>query len=272
MSPDPYHLLGAMLVSAVLLSLGALAGFFVGQRISFSQPVAVVPQPPAAGQILAIELDRCVSGGHDLAKQSAALAQAARSLATPLPAAIIAAIERLGETTRHLVLRLDQIQTAQASRPATAPALARLAEPVSLSLPGATKSSLTPAEICVFTGQTEALEERGAPRSQRHPYDCVQRLAEWNEGDPLPLPANMIEVRCHDISVEGISFFLPEKPGFELAVISLGQAANGALMAIEVRHSKVVFMHGAVQHLVGCRFVKRVDSGDAGQSIALARA
>src|SRR5687767_10167169 len=66
------YLLGAALLAAILLSVGALAGFCVGQRVAAasSQPVKAAPTPT---RILAFDLDRCLADGHDIARQSASL-------------------------------------------------------------------------------------------------------------------------------------------------------------------------------------------------------
>lgn len=268
--PELSYLLGAALLSALLLSLGALAGFWAGQRILVRRQPATTTTP-IVSQMLAFDLDRCLTGGFDVAKQTATLMEVARTQATPVPATIVNAIQKLGDTTQRLVQQLDQMQRAQAVRPTPTEAKQPIPLPSPardcLPLPLEIKSSLTREEISVFTGQPELNETRPTPHSQRHPYECSQYVAPWNEGDPIPLLENMFKVRCHDISIEGISFFLPDRPGFDLAVISLGNQLNPTLMVIEIRHSKVVFMKGDVQHLVGCRFVRRVEHDSARRAI-----
>lgn len=111
----------------------------------------------------------------------------------------------------------------------------------------------------------EASEESVAKR--RYPYDCTQRVTPWYDGDDAVNTADADSVRSHDISVDGVSFFWPGKPVFPKLLISLGSGNERVLMAAEVCNSKNVFMHDEVQHLVGCRFLRRVEQGDAALTV-----
>ena len=102
----------------------------------------------------------------------------------------------------------------------------------------------------------EALADQEA---RRYPYDCVQQMAPWHDGRPLPKIDQLTPVRCHDISVSGISFLWPDKPKFDTVVISVGTGSEMVFMAAEVRHYRAVYMHEQVSHLVGCRFIRRLD-------------
>jgi hypothetical protein len=255
MPAELQYLLAMALISVTLISVGALAGLYVGQRLAESKQIPPPPEPIRVRN-LAIGLDRCLTGGHDIARQSAALLEAFRTQATPTKPAILAALERLDESTHRLVQQIDRLQQLQAASPSKQPAEAEADAGSFLALRAGNDPKLSSAEISNFTGQPEA--GAGPELRTRHAYDCYQRLAPWNDGDPLPTPDEMISVRCHDLSVEGISFFLLESPTFDLAVISLGQN-TGVMMVIEVRHSKAVYMHGQLQHLVGCRFVRRIE-------------
>ena len=115
---------------------------------------------------------------------------------------------------------------------------------------------LSAEEVHQFTALTgEPTETSSAKR--RYPYDCYQQV--------LPLHVNSCAVdlrqartvRCHDISVHGISFFWPEEPEFNRLVISLGTDENPVHMLADVMQSKTVYVHDEIRTLVGCRFTGR---------------
>jgi hypothetical protein len=66
-------------------------------------------------------------------------------------------------------------------------------------------------------------------------------------------------VRCHDVSVEGISFFWPREPDFEKVIITVGQGDDRKRLAAQVMYSKAVFMHEEFKYVIGCRFLKRLE-------------
>lgn len=291
MSPESSHLLWAVAATTVLLGLGAVAGYYAGMQVVVGRnrvASAIGTSHSATYWSLLNDIDRCTTNGIMAAEQGKELVALGRKQTEPLAAELSAAIEQLAATTRNLAKGLREMQSAaRADKPTKqgsariehdqlrSAAASRTAEPrpspllrqadaslpkACVPLPGIDESALTSAEICEFTGAqaTATIEDR---RKQRHPYDCLQKLSPCFEpGVSLP-PTEMVSVRCHDISVEGISFFWPHQPDFDMAIISLGD--GNVLMSIEIRQSKAVFMHGEVQYLVGCRFLKRVDSNVA---------
>ena len=95
---------------------------------------------------------------------------------------------------------------------------------------------------------------------RRYAYEAFQTVVPLETADALAAPELAQSVRCHDLSVQGISFFWPDEPDFEHLVISLGTAENPLWMRAEVVQSKAVYMHQDVQTLVGCRFTERYKS------------
>ncbi len=73
----------------------------------------------------------------------------------------------------------------------------------------------------------------------------------------LPTRQMFREVRCHNISKGGVSFFLPRPPVFELAVIEVGNRPITEYHLIQLVHY-VEHVDAKKQYLVGCRFVKQV--------------
>jgi len=95
--------------------------------------------------------------------------------------------------------------------------------------------------------------------SKRYPYDCLQRCVPWCEDEPSPAPHLIKTVRCHEISVSGISFFWPDEPEFSKVVISIGSRDKQVFMVAEVREHKAVYKHQQVAYLVSCQFVRRLE-------------
>lgn len=292
MTPDSSDLLWAAGATTVLLGLGAWAGYYAGTQASIGRSRTVSPEATSHSPTywsLLENIDRCATHGFKVAKQGSDLVSLGRAQAVPLGTELSAAIERLSATTHNLANGLREMQTAAraaksakhgSNQPGSA-VVPRAAEShdatllrrragasapeVSLSLRGISPSALTSDEICELTGAHAATMIEDSHK-QRHPYDCFQQLAPCYDPAAVPSPAQMVRVRCHDISVEGISFFWPQQPDFDMATISLGD--GNVLMSIEVRQSKAVFMHDEVQYLVGCRFLKRVNSTGAKESSA----
>jgi hypothetical protein len=138
MPAELQYVLAMALISVTLISVGALAGLYVGQRLAESkQPLP--PPKPVAVRSLAIGLDRCLTEGHDVARQTAALLAAFRAQA-PSPPVILAAIERLGESTQKLVQQIDRLQRLQADGSSRAAPAAELDAGPSI-------------KVCVFVGR-----------------------------------------------------------------------------------------------------------------------
>jgi hypothetical protein len=95
-------------------------------------------------------------------------------------------------------------------------------------------------------------------KKKKRKYEARQviyRFYETEEGRALAPAAT---VRCHDLGVEGVSFFWPKAPDFETFVIALGTPEKPLYMLGEVMSSKAVVMHSEACYLVGCRFRSRL--------------
>jgi len=121
-------------------------------------------------------------------------------------------------------------------------------------------SDLSARELGQFTEVEEReMESHGDADRRRYGYDCLQRVVPWDDPQgPLPSVEASVVVRCHDISMQGVSFFWPEEPDFEHLLISLGHDDELVFMAAKVVHCKPVYMHGEWTVMVSCRFTKRM--------------
>jgi|SRR5580658_1754844 hypothetical protein len=90
----------------------------------------------------------------------------------------------------------------------------------------------------------------------RWPFREIQWLGPYGSWG-LPKKHMFFEVRCHDLSQGGISFFLPRPPASEFAVIGLGKKPNLVYYMVQMTNCNE-FPGEKKQYLVGCRFVQRV--------------
>lgn len=119
-------------------------------------------------------------------------------------------------------------------------------------------------------------------RSMRNAFGSVQKIAP-RSGPRLPEDHEFVEVRCHDLTQAGFSFFLPTRPEFSTLVAAFGTPPELIYMAAEVRHCESVLLYpsGIVERvhgeaartsyqsvdgetatpmiLVGCRFTERLE-------------
>jgi hypothetical protein len=93
--------------------------------------------------------------------------------------------------------------------------------------------------------------------SDRWPFAEIQLLGPYGPWG-LPKMHMFCEVRCHDLSQGGISFFLPRPPAFEFAVIGLGKRPKITYLLIRLTHCRE-HIDVKKQYLVGCRFLQRVE-------------
>lgn len=112
------------------------------------------------------------------------------------------------------------------------------------------------SKTCEEAGATEPKDERRT--SDRSAYPAYQPLAPYGEWG-LPKRHMFCEVRCHDISCGGISFFLARPPAFRFAVIGLGKSPNLNYFLIRAIHC-VEYTGEKKEYLVGCCFLQRVKS------------
>lgn len=110
-------------------------------------------------------------------------------------------------------------------------------------------------------------------RQRREPFPTVQRIAPRRE-QRTPDESDFIEVVCHDLTRGGFSFFLPDKPDFDLLVAAFSGAAGVIYAGAEVVRYEGVLTNasGLVRRvasrpidrdakpmvLVRCRFTERL--------------
>jgi len=106
---------------------------------------------------------------------------------------------------------------------------------------------------CGSESVSNAVERRTA---HRWPFPAVQLLGPCGSWG-LPKRHMFVEVRCHDLSQGGISFFLPRPPTFESAVMGLGKQSNIAYYLVKLIHFHE-HIGATKQYLIGCQFLERV--------------
>jgi len=253
----------AMIATTLLLAFGAVAGYWAG----------VAQYAP-----MLAHLEGCIDSGERTAKYGevvSALAQADDRL----PEAMSSAIQRMVSSTKELGAQLHQLRSVaklpsqstaadtvgqpeqpirlHTPSPSTALALDRMKDP---ELQATADQTLTTEEMSEAVGGRHRLGNSTLGlESRRYPYDCLQRAVPWCEDEPLPTQHRFETVRCHDISVSGISFFWPDEPEFSKVVISIGSSDKQVFMVAEVRQHKAVYKHQQVAYLVGCQFVRRLE-------------
>lgn len=123
---------------------------------------------------------------------------------------------------------------------------------------------------------------RGGPERRdgpRRPFDVFQQIAPW-DGGAVPDDSQFTQVKCHDLTCSGFSFFLPKEPKFQALVAEFGQPPDSLLVGAKVLHVDPVLVYpsgrvepldkpatgarsirsrsAASMMLVGCRFVRRL--------------
>ena len=106
---------------------------------------------------------------------------------------------------------------------------------------------------CVLKPVAQSIEQRA---SERWAYPAIQLLAPCGPKE-LPRKSMFAEVRCHDLSQGGISFFMPRPPKFQLAVFGLGKRPNLTYLLAQVVYCKE-HVTAKREYLVGCSFIRRV--------------
>jgi hypothetical protein len=282
--------IGAVIVAtAGLLLLGLAVGFRLGSQAAPFVISAWDEQQVGADE-LREQIVACHRTGDVVLQRSLALSNAAARHCADVPPDLAVTIEQLAANTRLLADQLNRLRE-QAGRELSlesskgeglstnivdrTPAAMSLPQASSFQQQETSRASapsgvLTAEEMQWLGGGAGAHPEEFADGTKRrYPYRCqqfvrvIQSDGECAVSDPVP-------VWCHDISVTGISFFWPEEPQFERLIISVGWAERPILMQAEVMQSKVVFMHGEVRHLLGCRYTSRIDSPSGGEAANLA--
>ena len=159
------------------------------------------------------------------------------------------------------------------------PSLLQLPKEFQQALEGLKQSVLAIAEEIKTTSRATPTDQRAdvAPSARtpqgtspaadvrketRHGHALPEFMALW-DGEISSIQA-FERVQCHDLSASGISFFLdrPLDAGEQL-VITLGQERGGLLMAASVIYSRPIIVRGEDLCRIGCKFVRRLDAGEA---------
>jgi hypothetical protein len=97
------------------------------------------------------------------------------------------------------------------------------------------------------------VERRLAPR-QPFPFAQVVSPIDDDQGEA----ASRDEVRCHDISASGMSFWTSRAPQSPHVLIDLNVGPESATVVAEVRHRTELTCLQSALYLVGCRIVARL--------------
>ena len=109
-----------------------------------------------------------------------------------------------------------------------------------------------------FENRRPAVHSPEQRRNPRWPYPVIQLVA-FHDEDQQPTKKMLRAVRCHDISLSGISFFLSSPPPLKHCTVVLG------------RQPKMIFVRARVVHYeaqgaslrewkIGCQFIEKVES------------
>ena len=98
-------------------------------------------------------------------------------------------------------------------------------------------------------------ERRGEPRNK---YDCIQLIAPY-DGYTMPSQAQFRRAHCRDLASGGFSFFAEQPPEEDKLVVALGTVPFAFFVAEVVRVTRADVDHTG-SHLVGCRFVERLET------------
>ena len=265
--------IGTVVLLAIGLSAGFWAGFQAGARgdAGSSEELADLKHEHAECLAQLAALNSGIRAGHEQSEVVGLLAQSSRQ---PLSTELSTAIGRMVESMRALERRLHDLEDHEARAPAANPEERGTGwkQPVQPSPPppqhpmrvqdddDAPSPTLTTQEMSDLMGGRHKLgESTFEMESRRYPYECVQQLAQWDEGEPLPAKDEYVSVRCHSISVSGISLLWHEPPKFARATLSIGAARSPIYMVIEVKAYKAVYMHESVCYLVQCAFAGRLE-------------
>jgi hypothetical protein len=74
----------------------------------------------------------------------------------------------------------------------------------------------------------------------------------------FPDPEDFTEIQCFDISVGGISFFLPSPPEHQKYILALGQAPQVIYTRVQVVRVAMTKLHTMPMYVVGCQFTGRI--------------
>jgi hypothetical protein len=95
-------------------------------------------------------------------------------------------------------------------------------------------------------------------RDPRWPYRVTQ-MAAFHDERQKPTKDMLRAIRCHDISLSGICFYLAGPPPCQHCTLVLGRAPELLFVAARVVHSEQSEA-SADEWIVGCEFVAKLDA------------
>jgi len=104
-------------------------------------------------------------------------------------------------------------------------------------------------------------------QSERRAFTEVQLLAPCSEAK-VPREPEFREVRCQSISKSGVSFYLPEPPDFDYALLALGKAPNQIGVLAKVVHYGQYDATANGEYVVGCQLLHRVKLSSLAHSVS----
>jgi hypothetical protein len=103
-----------------------------------------------------------------------------------------------------------------------------------------------------------AIRQPEQRRDPRWSY-AVTQLVAFHEEDQQPTKEMLQAVRCRNISLGGISFFLPGPPPSQHCTFVLGRPPGLMFVRARVAHSEPREA-SSQEWLVGCQFIEKVES------------
>jgi hypothetical protein len=100
----------------------------------------------------------------------------------------------------------------------------------------------------------------------RHTFCVEQRVARLHDGQ-MPPPEDFEDVRCIDISKDGVAFFLATRPDYKDLVIGLGLPPTVTYLTARVVHVEMIELCGSLIYRVGCIFTGRLQWDEQPESI-----
>ena len=244
----------------ILFAAGAAAGYVIG----LAHHNNVCPKLPHK---LLLTTDAYQSSNSQLLAQIQAMMVLALECRTMIPSSLWQAIDELSAAARQMQQQL-QGTTPKATMLAQSSVipLAEEKQQNNSTAPCVPASVTVPVVPALSACEFEELTANEAERDgcyvelskKRRRYEGRHIIHRCYESDSGRTLAPAATVHCHDLSVEGISFFWPDCPDFESLIIALSTEATPVYLLTRVMNYKAVAMHGEAGYLVGCRFLSRL--------------
>jgi hypothetical protein len=109
----------------------------------------------------------------------------------------------------------------------------------------------------VENGPPAAPRQPELRRDPRWPYAVTQMVA-FHEEDQPPTKEMLQAVRCHDISLRGISFYFSSPPPQTHCTIVLGRPPNLIFVKGRVIHCEA--LGSSSEWKIGCQFIEKAES------------